>query len=308
MKDPEPVLDENLRKLLEAGHDRMEASCRKFQERIRGRSTASVRAGRLGIAAATLLCTATFWVLLRPAADVAPARQQPGDSELRFRAVDLMRTDALTELSYLADFTTAGPIAASKVRLQDGLRPLLGVCFDVQGGRTYGFSLHGIFEVDPATGKLQDITPKREAFSWPRGAAFDATRKRLLVVGGGGARRLLWSFDPSTRKWDEVASLDGLWPKGLACVGDVLYALEGGHEADEAFTSLYKLSHRGALIEKIRLSEAIPHAGSQYRPQLVSVGSDRLIVLPGPTPDQTRTFVVEPSTGRVVYSCVQSPR
>lgn len=308
MKTPEPHFDANLRKLLEACHDRVEASCRDFEEKVHGRPPASVRAGRLGLAAAALLCTATFWVLLRPSADVVPARQDPGKPEFRFRAVDLMRTDSLTELSYLADFTPAGPVGASKVRLQDGRWPLLGVCFDVQGARAYGFSLHGVFEVDPGTGKVQDITPKLEEFSWPRGAAFDALRKRLLVVGGGGARRLLWSFDPATREWEEVASLDGLWPKGLAYADDVLYAMGGGPEADEAFNSIYKLSPRGALIAQTRLSEPIPHAGSQCRPQLVAVGPDRLIVLPGPVQDLKRTFVVEPSTGRVVSSCVQSPR
>ena len=211
-------------------------------------------------------------------------------------------------------FTPLGPIVEKLVALPNGVRD---VAIDEEKQKYYALTGHEVNELDLETGKLtrMDIDIELPRLSWPCGLTFDTKRRRLLLASFGGVG-YLYRYDVDERKWSVLCDLNNLDLCALTYMpsDDALYgiAMPGGSEAP--ITTVYKFNTRGAVVGSFTLSRpmAATQGPHQYC-QMVPVG-EQLVILGAVVPNPNGTdefirhsYVVDPKSGKVVYSCVMQP-
>jgi hypothetical protein len=247
-----------------------------------------------------------------------PAAEVP---KVEFRALDfttvlpprgIPRFATSHQASY-RDFTLTGPAGADAQRLPPDV---ISLTLNPATKKMYGLTSRAVVEVDLANNGWVPLDPGPDLppITRPAGIAFDTKRNRLLVMD-----RYLYAYDLNAGTWSATELKDFVRPTALAYHPreDAVFALGQSWPPgdDSGALVLYRYDDKGALIEKIRLSE--PLSSAVVRPGLLGAGGgtggpvqmiasgDFLVVL---ATDRVRSglqqkletyiFLVEPKTGK----------
>ncbi len=179
---------------------------------------------------------------------------------------------------------------------------------DSNEGQYYAIAGHGLVQLNQRGGEHTNLEPPKDFpdVSWPCGLAFDSKRRKVVMVSLGGTG-YMYGYEPAIRKWTLMADMKGagLVPFVYLPDQDQFVGLQVEHGARN---QLYRYDHQGKLLGKTPLSQSLlAHGAKHGHCQAVPVG-EYVVFLIGAehtTRDGdrvVRAFVVEPDTGKVVFS------
>lgn len=234
-------------------------------------------------------------------------------ADLRFTA--LLRTPLNQQWPSNAAIAEFGPFAVD----HDTIKPLDGrvehLAFDPEGGRYFGSNSHQVYEVDPGDGGFELLPGQPlgvNGVSHPSGMAFDTKRDRLIMATLGGAGEL-YSYDPESRDWELLASLNNLDLQGLTYVAaeDAFYGLSkgpGGSGPDSLIPLLHRFDADGRWTGSVSIATRLPielewgHQLFTVRDQ-VGLLTHGVVDLDNPLADAASRFLlIDPGTGDIIYS------
>jgi hypothetical protein len=242
---------------------------------------------------------------------------QPGtisiDAIDAFHAVHFMYDGRRPRSASLAQFTLSGPDLGVARDIDKDVRH---VAFDAENERYFALTSHAFGTITPSSGRFTEVQvdPSLGDFSWPKGIAFDRTRRQVYVMTSHVYTRF-YRFDPRTSDWQSLPTeIRDLTLAALAhsATEDCLYGLEHRY-GDTALTRIHRFNDSGANIGSIDLEPAIPVPdGPEAAYQLHESGGMLVLVLPPfdlgrghpgeaeAAPTESRVFVVDPATGNVL--------
>ncbi len=214
---------------------------------------------------------------------------------------------------HLANFTPTGPIATSMQPLPERV---VHVAIDPKGPAYYGIASHSVVRIDLAA-RRTEVLPMDAGLpelSWPCGLSFDTKRRRLVLTSLGGVGHM-YAYDPDAKKWSLLTDMNNIDLQSFtySAEGDCFYGLELGMR--ERAPRLFRFGADGKSLEPVMLGVKLP----DYRPplshtQLVCVGRQLVLLTPpGPDPsrpalpDESRSYLIDPATGKTTYSGVLRP-
>jgi hypothetical protein len=215
----------------------------------------------------------------------------------------------------VADFTLDGPIKDTIQQLPDRVRTTDVVVDDK--GDLYGVTNHEVVRIDPKTlavspMKIGGDVPR---LSWISGIAFDAKRKRLLVVNRRGE---LLAYDRDKELWTYVNTLNGLPQGPMACGAlaycddsDCFYAISTSMGQRAEKPTLCRFAPDGTSMGTVQIDEVITTArGPDGGVQLTTIGANVVIITSpvfanegrGAPAEPGHCLMVDPETGKVLSS------
>jgi len=214
----------------------------------------------------------------------------------------------------IGEFTPSGPIESTLQPLPSGIRHAV---IDPAGPTYYGIKSHSVVQFDVKTGAVSELTLDAELprLNWPCGLAFDTKRRRLVLASFGG-EGFMYSYEVDDKKWSLMTSLENVQ---LHCLtysteDDRLYALNHKHE--KGVDTIFSYSPKGVLLKRVRLEKPIPVGRRSLHgcTQIVRT-SNRVVIFTQPRPDletagepvACRSYVIDPSTGKELWSDISLP-
>lgn len=245
------------------------------------------------------------------------AKQRKEVQAIRFHALHFTATPRGHGMTRAwAEFSPTGPIVPT---IQPAPGNVKHIAIDPKGPTYYGISGHGVVKVDIKTGKstVMVIDGNLPRLSWPCGLAFDTKRRRLVLISLGG-EGFMYSYTVDDGKWSLITSMNNRDLSALtySSEDDMLYGM--GQTHDRGLTALYCFSPKGGVVSQATIDKPINPGGHHFPGggggQLIAVGR-QIVILGPPLPDfgtpgepmVSRSYLINPRTGKVVFSGVMRP-
>ncbi len=237
-------------------------------------------------------------------AEFSPAAIAP-DALAPFPALLLVGGEMRRSAS-VADFTLAGPVAASARDVSSRIRHVAAAA-----GGLYALTDHDFGAVSPATGGLVEIgiDPRFEKeFSWPKGLAWDGASEKLVLMTSHIYTRF-FTYDPRTAEWSLLpAERRGEQLIGLAWLREdgSLYALEVPGGGVRELETVQRFNTTGAHLGTLRLEPPIPLPPGLEKGFQLHASSGMLVLMIPPyepggeaTASDARVYAIDPASGAV---------